>query len=241
MLAFALLSILAAAPPRQPVLAYWVSHHDLPPALDRPWGEGFTNPRLVAYDDGLVIYAPDPMKGPSAVTLSASELSALLEASGSGFFELQDSYTGTKEMHPPVHLLTRWKGGTRKTVRFFGRTSEASDAPQTLLRAIEKLAAFSHPKAVPWSPEEIVVRTCRTTAPPEKKAWPSSWPKPEQGRAPGSLDGCFEHLIAGKERARAESLLSRGKGLAVVPEGGQTWLVTFPRFALPSEEAWAGR
>mgnify|MGYP000926060989 CR=1 FL=1 len=136
------ISILAAAPPRQPVLAYWVSHHDLPPALDRPWGEGFTNPRLVAYDDGLVIYAPDPMKGPSAVTLSASELSALLEASGSGFFELQDSYTGTKEMHPPVHLLTRWKGGTRKTVRFFGRTSEASDAPQTLLRAIEKTPFF---------------------------------------------------------------------------------------------------
>lgn len=48
-------------------------------------------------------------------------------------------------------------------------------------------------------------------------------------------------MLPGKERARAESLLGPGKGLAVLKEGGQTWLVTFPRFVLPGEEAWAGR
>ncbi len=239
MLSLALLALLEAAP-RQPLLAYWVSHHDVPPPTLAPWSEQSELPHFVLYDDGLVLVSRGGVVETTTLTPAASKP---FTEGQDAFFELPDSISATNRMHPPVHLVTRWRNGTRKTVRFFGALTEAEErakAPPLLQALLERLTTFQ-PKVTAWAPEQLVVRTCKTTAKPEGKRWPAGWQKPEQGSAVTFLDGCFEHRLPAAERKTAEALAAKGKNLFVIAEGTQVWLVTLVRFALPAEEAWAGR
>lgn len=241
---FALALVLASsafAEPRRPIIAYWVSHHDVRPPSGKPWEETFSLPRLVAYDDGLVVATVDGEV--RSVTLSGAERAALFDLGGSEFFSLNDSYEGTREMHPPAHLVTRWKGDVRKTVRFFGRLDEPTHraaAPPSLQRALDALSMWTNEKLSPWQPESLSVRACQTKAPPVKKGWPVGWPTPEQGQKALAPD-CVSLVLPGSEKKRAEGLVQKGKPFTVIAHQGAAFLVTLERYVLPAEDAWSGR
>jgi len=228
---------------RRPVVAYWVMHHNEPPAT-MPWQESYELPRLVAYEDGLVVMVR-PHGVASSITLSSKELLDLVDAAGDSFVGLdKDSYEGTRQFHPPIHVVTRWKDGLRKTVRFFGALDDPlqrDQAPPGLQKALDTLSSFATAAAKPYVPHALKVRACRTTAAPKAKQWPAGWPQPEEGKKESHLDGCFTLTIPGAQRRKAEALLSPGQRFATVPHQGTTWLVTLTRFVLPAEEAWEGR
>lgn len=238
MLSVALAALLLdATPSRQPLLAYWVMHHDVRPPTSEPWSVRTELPRLVVYDDGLVLLSLD---GPlQAVTLTPAERDALLEGADA-FFSLPDSITATNRMHPPAHLVTRWRAGVRKTVRFFGALTEPEErakAPPALATLLDRLGAF-RPKTAPWTPEELLLRACKTTAKPDGPRWPATWAKPEKGQPVSYLDGCFEHRVPVSERATAEKLTRKASNLGVVTDASRPWLVTLERFVLPAEDSW---
>ncbi len=228
---------------RTPVLAYWVSHHDVAPALSQPWSETVELPRLVLYDDGLLVKTTPG--GPAlSVTLSAAEQAQLTAVGGERFEALPDSLEGTREMHPPVHLVTRWSAAGRKTVRFFGSLStpeHRAKAPPALLEVLDALSRFEHPKLEPYAPQRLLLRACRTKASPGATRWPKAWPAPATGRPMSALDGCFAHEVSAAQRAAAEALVPRGQSYGVLRHGADPWLVTLVRVVLPAEEAWAGR
>ncbi len=242
---FALAVVLASsafAEARRPIIAYWVSHHDVRPPSGKPWEETFSLPRLVAYDDGLVVVTSGDGDVRS-VTLSGAERAALFDSGGSEFFSLKDSFEGTREMHPPVHLVTRWKGDVRKTVRFFGALTEPTHrnaAPPSLQKALDTLSTWNHQALKRYEPELLALRACHTTAAPVKKGWPSGWPTPEQGKKSLAPD-CVSLVLPGAEKKRAEGLVQKGKPFTVIQHQGAAWLVTLERYALPSEDAWDGR
>lgn len=199
MLSFALLALLEAAP-RQPLLAYWVSHHDVPPPSFAPWSERSELPNLVLYDDGLVLLARG---GVVESTTLGPEASKPFTEGQEAFFALPENVRATDAMHPPVHLVTRWRNGTRKTVRFFGALTEPNErakAPPTLQSLLDRLTGFQ-PKTSTWVPEQLVVRSCKTTAKPEGKRWPAGVAEAGAGHCrvvPRSL----LRAPAGCERAR---------------------------------------
>lgn len=242
---FALIVLLASsafAEARRPIIAYWVSHHDVRPPSGKPWEETFSLPRLVAYDDGLVVVTSGDGDSRS-VKLTGAERAALFDSGGSEFFSLKDSIEGTRELHPPVHLVTRWKGDVRKTVRFFGalqNPTHRAAAPPSLLQALDTLSTWTHKDLKPWQPELLSVRACRTTAAPVKKGWPSGWPTPDQGKKALAPD-CVALLLPASEKKRAEGLVQQGKPFTVIQHQGAAWLVTLERFSLPAEDAWEGR
>lgn len=224
---------------RAPVIAWWVSHHDNPPPSTAPWRETAELPRLVAYDDGLVVVTDG--EGRSRATTLSPEARGRFTAGGEAFFTLPDVVRGTDQLHPSVSVVTRWTAGTRKTVRFFGSISQAKDralAPKPLLDTLDALAGFTDATLAPYVPEQLVVRACRTEA-SAKGAWPKTWPAPDRGGA--VLGRCFQHVLPATERTRAEALTSRKQPFAVVHHEKAAWLVTLVRFALPGEAAWAGR
>lgn len=146
-------------------------------------------------------------------------------------------------MHPPAHLVTRWKGDVRKTVRFFGRLDEPTHrvaAPASLQKALDALSTWKHPNLKPWEPEALLLRACHTTAPAVKTGWPKGWPTPEQGKKSLAPD-CVSLVLPGAEKKRAEALVQKGKPFTVIHHQGAAWLVTLERFAFPSEDAWEGR
>lgn len=239
----ALVAANAAAQARTPVAAYWVTHHDVRPPTGKPWTEAFELPRLVIYDDGLVVKATAEGQVTS-VTLSAAERAAVANAGGDAFFTLPDSVSGTRELHPPVHLVTRWGRAGRKTVRFFGALNTAehrAKAPPALLAALDTLAGFAHAGFAPFRGEALEVRACRTQAAPDKASWPKVWPAPAAGQKVSALDGCFVHHVPEAQRAAAEALARDGASFGVVRHGREPWLVTLVRVVLPAEDAWAGR
>lgn len=242
---FALAVVLASsafAESRRPIIAYWVSHHDVRPPSGKPWEETFSLPRLVAYDDGLVVTTSGDGDVRS-VTLTGAERAALFDSGGSEFFTLKDSYEGTREMHPPAHLVTRWKGDVRKTVRFFGRLDEPTHraaAPASLQKALDALSTWKHQELKPYEPELLALGVCQTKAPPMKKGWPAGWPTPEQGKKALAPD-CVSLTLPGAEKKRAEALLTKGNAFTVIQHQGAAWLVTLERFVLPAEAAWDGR
>lgn len=241
---FALVILLASsalAEARRPIIAYWVSHHDVRPPSGKPWEETVSLPRLVAYDDGLVIVTVDGEV--RAATLSGAERAALFDLGGSEFFSLNESYEGTRQMHPPVHLVTRWKGDVRKSVRFFGRLDEPTHraaAPASLQKALDALSMWTHPNLKPWEPDALTLRACRTTAPAMKTGWPKGWPTPDQGKK-GLAPDCVSLMLPGTEKKRAEALVQKGQPFTVIRHQGAVWLVTLERYALPAEDAWEGR
>jgi hypothetical protein len=234
--------VLLGGAPRQPVLAHWVSHHDLPPPT-RPWSEDAENPDFVLYDDGLVLTRRGAGASRLAVTLSRAERAALEALAGAEFFSLPDAIQGTGGLHPPVHLVTRWANGRRKTVRLMGALGDEAvraKVPPGLLEVLDAITSFQRTDATPWVPEALVVRACPTKA-AAKGAWPASWPAPQAGQRVAVLEDCTQHRIAASERARAERLTRSGGPWGVVSHAGAAWLVTLSREALPAEEAWAGR
>ncbi|MDX2015678.1 MAG: hypothetical protein SFW67_36125 [Myxococcaceae bacterium] len=223
---------------RTPRIAWWVSHHDVPPPSSAPWRETAELPRLVLYDDGLVVVTD--ADGRSRSTTLPPEARGLMTAGGDAFLTLPDVVQGTRQMHPTVEVVTRWSGSTRKTVRFFGSVGQPNDralAPAPLLEALDALAAFKDATLTPYVPEQVVVRACPTDAAPTG-AWPKGWPLPQSGSP--VLERCFQHLLPERERARAEGL-SKKRAFAVVRHESSKWLVTLVRCALPAEAAWAGR
>lgn len=240
----ALVAVLASsafAEPRKPIIAYWVMHHDVRPPSGKPWEQTFSLPHLVAYDDGLVVVTRDGEV--RSVMLTGAERAALFDAGGSEFFSLKDSYEGTREMHPPAHLVTRWKGDVRKTVRFFGRLDEPTHraaAPASLQKTLDALSTWQHPQLKPYEPELLALRACQTKAAPLKKGWPSGWPTPDQGKKALAPD-CVSLTLPGSEKKRAEALLTKGNAFTVIQHQGAAWLVTLERFELPAEAAWEGR
>jgi hypothetical protein len=234
--------LLLGGAPRQPVLAHWVSHHDLPP-LTRPWSEDAENPDFVLYDDGLVLTRRGAGAPRLAVTLSRAERAALEALAGAEFLSLPDVIQGTGGLHPPVHLVTRWVNGRRKTVRLMGALGDEAvraKAPAALLTVLDALTSFQRTDATPWVPEALVVRACPTKA-AAKGRWPATWRAPGDGQPVAVLKDCTQHHIPSGERARAEGLTRSGGPSGVVSHAGAAWLVTLSREALPAEEAWAGR
>lgn len=235
----ALLAGAAFAEPRRPVIVYRVSHHDVRPLTGKPWEQTAALPQLVAYDDGLVLVTFDG--DTRSVTLPEPERTALFASVGDAFFTLKDAYEGTREMHPPVHLVTRWKGDVRKTVRFSGSVHEPAQrvGPPSLLLAIDALSAWTHQDLAAWAPEALSVRACQTKAASVVKRWPAGWPLPEQGQK-GLAPNCFTVRVPGTEKKRAEALVPKGKAFTTIQQAGVSWLVTLERFALPAEEMWEG-
>jgi hypothetical protein len=226
---------------RRPVLAYWVSHHDLPPPSSAPWSETSGLPRLVLYDDGLVVMTPTNGASTST-TIPSAVASSTFDAAG--FFDLEDSYRGTNELHPPVHVITRWRGEVRKSVRFFGSLEDSkarAAAPASLLKALDQVTQYTSSSATPYVAERLVLRACLTKAAATKQKWPSEWALPDTGTKESVLPGCFVHVVPAGERLRAESLVPKGQSFTTIATRGTTWLVTLVRFALPAEEAWDGR
>lgn len=225
---------------RRPVLAYWVSHHDLPPPVLAPWSETSGLPRFVLYDDGLAVMTNT--NGGATSTSLPTAVASTFDASG--FFDLEDSYAGTNEMHPPVHVLTRWKGEVRKSVRFFGSLEDSkarAAAPASLLNALDHVTQYKSSSATPYVAERLVVRACLTKAAASKQKWPREWALPDTGTKESVLPGCFAHVLPGGERSRAESLVPKNQSFTTIANRGTTWLVTLVRIALPAEEAWEGR
>lgn len=230
------LTALADPSSRRPVLAYWVSHHDQPPMTGRPWSETSGLPNFVLYDDGLVVLTSSSGESVSTTLTEAERTTAFPVRD---FFDLKDSTTGTNELHPPVHVLTRWNGPTRKTVRFFGTLEQA--APPGLAKALHDVASYKPASSSAYVPERLVVRACTTKAAPKSQKWPEGWAAPGSGVKDSVLTDCFTHVLPASERRRAEALVPRGQSFTTIASHSATWLVTLARFALPAEEAWAGR
>lgn len=241
-----LLILAFPAGPRRPVLAHWVHRHDDAPL--RAWREDFENPDFVVYDDGLVVFRPTADSELREARVTESEMTAILGVSAKAFFELPEKISGTRRLDAPVHLVTRWRGTNRKTVRFFGSLHEEADrgqAPASLLKVLDAVMNFRPMNAKPWEPEVAVLRACRTKKGHSKadstNSWPTAWRSPEHGEVLPLLTGCYQHRLKASDRTRAEALVRSPEGFGVVMHQGAPWLVSLVRFAFPSEDMWDGR
>jgi hypothetical protein len=224
---------------------FYAARPDGPRAVLLQGSEGM--PRFALYRDGRVIFrAADPSLSPSgylSTQIAGPQREALAASlAPESLLQLGDSYVAIAEADPPSHVLHLWGEGRRKAISVFGGLKSAkarARVPTALLRSLEEMANFSAAGS-PWLPSMIEVYLLpHARSRGEPLAWPQGVP-PYGYPSMKMTDGLNAMGMSSTHFASLRRLLAQlGPGQAVRLQE-RNWTVAY-RFALPFEEAWAGR
>jgi hypothetical protein len=221
---------------------------------DNPWAMviGSDTPRLVAYEDGTVIFAQDQNKIPGiwVAKLSEERLSQLLDIARPllklpGLKRHYDIALGVTDQ-PTTRVFVADKGVT-KVVGVYGLSSrgrswpeirEGEEAPpQEFMKAHKALCDYSAPDAKPWVPPFIEVMLWDYSYAPEASIiWPTKWPKLDSPRTWKRGDD-YSVFLDGTELQPLKDFLATGTEKGAVEVEGKKFAAAF-RFTYPSEPVW---
>lgn len=219
-----------------------------------PWAQviGSDTPRLVAYDDGTVIYQRDQNKIPGLWTahLTPEGLSKLVESarpllrlpSLQRHYDLAPGVTD----QPTTTLFISAKEVT-KVVGVYGLTAQERSfrehiegeepPPPEFMKAFKALCEYLVADAKPWVPPYIEVMLWDYDyAPDASIIWPSKWPKLNSPRTRKRGDS-FSVYLDGTELQPLRDFVATRKEKGAVAVSGRKFAIDY-RFTFPSEPIW---
>jgi hypothetical protein len=225
---------------------------------------GNVPPAFVLYRSGKVLFAKNIGKSPNAffgyqcVQLSDEERANITGPLAEDmpetfeFFDAKDKTKGTG-ITEVLSFKTEFecsqfelKGSVdgAKAVGGRSRSSVAVKVPESIISAITSLNAFSHPNALPWFPETVLLEM--QLIPNEKaakfrataKAWPKGWEvtkvDEKEWRIRPAPDMSWYTAPMTAARMKEFATLARGK----VIMNNQIYRLGY-RFIIPSDRLWA--
>lgn len=219
-----------------------------------PWAQviGSDTPRLVAYDDGTVIYQRERNKIPGlwVAHLSPSGLTKLVDIARPllrlpGLQRHYDLAPGVTDQ-PTTTLLVVEKDVT-KVVGVYGLTAQGRSfrehiegeepPPPEFLKAHKSLCEYFVTDAKPWVPTYIEVMLWDYDyAPDASLIWPSKWPKLDSPRVRKRGDS-FSVYLDGTELQPLRDFVATRKEKGAVEVSGRKFAIDY-RYTFPSEQVW---
>jgi hypothetical protein len=201
-----------------------------------PWAMviGSDSPRLVLYDDGMVIYRSDG--GYQSVTLTPADSAALAaKVNLAGIKEYTD-YTSVTDQ--PSSIIIDFR--TKQAAVAYGATSRhrtRGDRGDKLLTMITLLREYENPEAKAWEPEAIEVMIWPYEYAPEASIiWPETWPGLDHPATVQRGDS-YSLFVPISEKEALLTFLETRKPRGAVKIGGRKWAVSL-RTPLPGEARW---
>jgi hypothetical protein len=221
---------------------------------DDPWAMviGSDTPRLVAYEDGTVIYAGEQNKVPGiwVTQLPAERLSRLLDIARPllklpGLKRHYDLAPGVTDQ-PTTTVFIAEKDVT-KVVGVYGLTSRGRSfresregeepPPKEFMKVHKALCDFIAPDAKPWVPPFIEVMLWGYDYAPEASIiWPAKWPKLDSPRTRKRGDS-YSVYLDGTELKALKDFVATRKEKGAVEVDGKKFAIDY-RFTYPSESVW---
>jgi hypothetical protein len=206
-----------------------------------PWAMviGSDSPRLVLYDDGVVIYRKEG--GYRALRLEPDDIAAALaslkpEAVG----RLAGSYVASSWTDQPTTDILLRTGSTYARVSVYG--SFRSDGvraalPSEIVDLYQRLSEFDRPDASAWLPAFVeVVIWPYEYAPDESIVWPEDWPGLSHASTLARGDG-YSLYVPSAEYTRLRDFLRTRQQKGAVLVGDRKWAAQI-RLPFPKEERW---
>ena len=197
-------------------------------------------PEFTLYADGLVVFARGEGSDAQAMQarLSLEETYALVDHANAALGELPALTQLSTATDQPAAGIGVTHQGRIYNVGMYGFGSEGTEAPSAFTELRNRLAAWDHADAEPWTPDELDVVLYRVDE-ARSTPWPTALPMPPADareprertlgrngktirqpiryRVPGSLEGALNDAIARND-----------EGL-VVPWNGGHWRVRVER------------
>ena len=221
---------------------------------DDPWAMviGSDTPRLVAYEDGTVIYTreQDKVSGIWVAQLPAERLSQLLDIARPllklpGLKREYDLAPGVTDL-PTTTLFISDKGVT-KVVGVYGLSARGrafrenrdgeNPPPEDFMKTYKALCEYVAPDAKPWVPPFVEVMLWGYAYAPEKSiVWPSKWPKLDSPRT-RKRGNSYSVFLDGTELQSLKDFVASRNEKGAVEVEGKKFAIAY-RFTYPSESVW---
>ena len=221
---------------------------------DDPWAMviGSDTPRLVAYEDGTVIYTreQDKVSGIWVAQLPAERLSELLDIARPllklpGLKREYDLAPGVTDL--PTTTLFISDNDVTKVVGVYGLSTrgrafrdsrEGEDPPpEDFMKTYKALCEYVAPDAKPWVPPFVEVMLWGYDyAPEESIVWPNKWPKLDSPRT-RKRGNSYSVFLDGTELQSLKDFVASRKEKGAVEVEGKKFAIAY-RFTYPSEPVW---
>lgn len=202
--------------------------------------DGSDVPRLVAYDDGLVVFDG----GQRSVQLTPLHVRSFVETIATPEFLALPVLTRVRErgglptVHIGLRLGARWKYaavyGIPLGILVLREGEAAPQGPAGFMRAYADLLAFAAPEAAPWTPESIEVMLWDFSHAGDERPWPADVPAPPSDWKDPPVGSIRRHVLAGSHEPALLRFLDGLAETQAVAFNGHRWSIAVRR-VVPGE------
>jgi hypothetical protein len=205
-------------------------------------------PEFTLYADGLVLFARGVGEDaePMQARLSSEDTYALADRVSAALRDLPESNRLVEHTDAGQAAITVFDQDRVRTVGMYGFSEETrAGAPGAFAELRDELAAWDHPDAEPWTPDELMISMIRVDD-AATDAWPELLPQPPQGareprervigrsgttirqpiryRVSGGLEQALAEVSPSKEPSEDDP-----QSLGLVTWNGATWHLRYQR------------
>lgn len=203
--------------------------------------DGSDVPRLVAYEDGLVLFDG----GRRSVQLTPERVREFVAQVAAPEFLALPVLTrvrdrgGLPTVHIGLRLGTRWKYaavyGIPLGILVLRDGEPPPEGPPGFMAAYGKVLQFDAPEAKPWTPETIEVMLWDFSHSRDESPWPADVPAPPADWVPPPMGKIRKHLMPGSHEAALTKFLAELPETRAVGFNGHRWSVEVRR-VVPGEQ-----